>query len=127
MEIWFWRRPKVGHQLRRRVRQAARAESRMISRDEVIDKWREPQVSYTGQSKDDIRSNSEVILRTALEGVIYRSNPAGYNGRDDWTRKGRRKPKIARPAWLKDTVTGASRRPPVSKGSGGCERRKPEA
>jgi hypothetical protein len=127
LEIKFRRRPKVGHQLRRRVWQAARAEGRMISRDGVTDKWRKPRVSRAGQPKDNIRSNPEVTPRAALEGVTYRSNPASYNKRDDWTRNGRRKLKIARPAWLKDTVTGASWRPPGSRGAGECGRRKPEA
>jgi hypothetical protein len=99
----------------------------MISRDGVTDKWRKPRVSHAGQPKDNIRSNPEVTPRAALEDVTYRSNPASYNKRDDWTRNGRRKPKIARPAWLKDTVTGASRRPPGSRGAGECGRRKPEA
>jgi len=127
LEIWFWRRPKVGHQHRRRVRQAAQAEGRMISRDGVTDKWRKPQVSHAGQPKDNIRSNLEVTLRAALEDATDRSNPEGCSRRGDWTRSRRRKPKVARPAWLKDTVTRASRRPPGGRGAGKCRRRKPEA
>jgi len=108
LEIGFRRRPKVGRQSRRKVRHTARAAGSTISLAEVTDKWREPQVSYSGQPKDNIRSNPEVTPRAVLVNVTCWSNPAGDGKRDDWTCSKRRKPKAVRPASLKDTGTGAS-------------------